>query len=105
MTDIEKNVMRRVHTIRVLRAFISLDTLVALVFAAALYGIGREVFVAKVFANGPQDLAGHLQYLSYAFVHTRVIVQALTLTALVSVVYLARETARLLTSVLVPRYA
>ena len=96
MSDIEKNVMRRVRIIHTVRPLVSASALALLVLVLALYGIGREVWVAKVFSNGPQGFAGHVEYLGYAFTHTRFTVQALSLLCLASVLYLARETARLL---------
>jgi hypothetical protein len=65
-----------------------------MVFVLALWGIGREVWVARVFANGPQDFIGHAFYLTYAFEHTRLVVQSLTLLTLASVIYIAREIGR-----------
>lgn len=104
-TTIEKNVMRRVKTIHMLRPFVSGGALAAVLFVAAMWGIGREVWVAKVFANGPQSLFGHGEYLAYAFTHTRFVVQALTLVSLASVIYLARETARAVGTLFSIRYA
>jgi hypothetical protein len=95
-TDIEKIVMRRVYRIRMLRAILSSTVLAGLVLVAALWGIGREVWVAMVFQNGPQGFLAHALYLVYAFEHTRIIVQTLVLVCLASIVYLARETAKLL---------
>lgn len=86
--------MRRVHRIRVLRLLISGSTLALVVCGVALWGIGREVWVARVFSNGPQDVFGHLRYLGYAFEHTNFLVQALSLFAAGSLVYLARAAAR-----------
>jgi len=97
-TNIEKNVMRRVHTVRVLRVVFSGVTASFLLLLLALYGIGREVWVARVFTNGPQDFFGHFTYLSYAFTHTRLIVQVLTLLTLASIIYLARSFARTISS-------
>ena len=68
----------------------------------ALYGLGREVWVARVFANGPQGFVGHALYLVYALEHTRFVVQALALLCIGSVIYLARETARALSSASTP---
>lgn len=82
--------MRRVHTIRIIRPIVSGGALAALVFALGLWGIGREVWVAKVFANGPQDFVGHARYLLYAFFHTRLLVQALVLAVAASALALAR---------------
>ena len=87
---IEQVVMRRVHRIRVLRTVFSGAAAAALLGLCALWGIAREVWVAKVFANGPQDFLGRAGYLTYAFAHTRLVVQALTLATLASLLYLAR---------------
>ncbi len=101
-SNIERLVMRRVHLIRILKLVISTVVLAALTAVAALWGIGREVWVAKVFANGPQDFYGRLQYLVYAFLHARLIVQVLTLATLASLLFLARETIRLLFTLFPP---
>lgn len=95
-SNIERVVMRRVHAIHVLRPIVSAGAFAALVAILALWGIGREVWVAKVFANAPHDFVGESRYLVYAFDHTRLVVQALTIVTLASLVYLAREAARLL---------
>lgn len=97
-STIEKNVMRRVHIMRILGLIISTVVLALLTLVLALYGIGREVWVALVFANGPQDFIGHAFYLLYALIHTRFIVQALALISFVALLYLIRETYRTLTS-------
>lgn len=101
-SNIERVVMRRVHTIRALRPAFSATALSVAVLVLALWGIGREVWVAKVFANGPQDLLGHTAYLGYAFLHTQFVVQVLAAASFASVVYLARETARMVARILVP---
>ncbi len=96
-TEIEKNVMRRIYRIRILYGIFSLATASLLLLVLSLWGIGREVWVAAVFANGPQNFSGHLLYLLYAFLHTRLIVQFLCLVVLASLFYLAYQTARFLT--------
>ena len=101
-SDIERIVMRRVHLIRILQLVISTIVLAALTFVAALWGIGREVWVARVFKNGPQDFSGHLAYLLYAFTHTRLIVQALVALTLASLLFLVYETVRFLASFSAP---
>ncbi len=93
-SDIEYIVMRRVRRVRALRPFLSGTAFAALVLTLALWAIGREVWVARVFENGPHSWVGHTEYLAYAFEHTRVIVQALTLTVLAAGLYLARAAAR-----------
>lgn len=95
-SNIEAVVMRRVRRIHTLSYFINSFVASAIVLAAALYGIGREVWVSRVFANGPQNFLGHSLYLAYAFEHTRLPVQVLSLLVLLSIVYLARETARII---------
>jgi hypothetical protein len=107
MTDfeqsrIEKNVMRRIYIIRVLKPIISSAALAAIVCVLALWGIGREVWVARVLENGPQNFVGHTFYLVYAFEHTRLVVQLLVLLTFASAIYLARETARAISSIFVP---
>lgn len=95
-SEIERVVMRRVRMIRFLRLLFSAQTLVALALAVVLWGIGREVWVAKVFENMPHSgdpFAVGRFYLS-AFEKTRVVVQALMLGALGALIYLARETTR-----------
>lgn len=104
-TDIERTVMRRVRLIRILALVISTGVFAALTFLAALWGIGKEVWVARIFENGPQDLLGRASYLWYAFLHTRLIVQALTLLSLASLFFLARELIRLAGDTLFPSHA
>jgi hypothetical protein len=104
-TDIERIVMRRVHLIRVLQLVISTVVFASLAFVAALWGIGREVWVARVFENGPQDFLGHASYLLYAFMHTRFIVQALAVLTLISLGFLVREIVRLSTVLITPSHS
>jgi hypothetical protein len=92
---IEKVVMRRVRRIALLRMIISGAVFAITLALLALYGIGREVWVAEVFRNGPQSFTGHALYLLYAFEHTRFVVQALVLICLLSLCYLIREFGRL----------
>ncbi len=93
-SPIERVVMRRVRRIRALRPIVSSGALAALVFTGALWGIGREVWVARVLENAPHNVDMLPQFYLAAFDHTRLIVQALTLLTLASLIYLARETAR-----------
>ncbi len=99
-SDIERVVMRRVRTIRVWRPIVSMGSLSALIFILALWGIGREVWVARVLENMPHssDLASVARFYLAAFGHTRVLVQALSLLTLASVIYLAQAASRALTS-------
>ncbi len=92
-SDIERIVMRRVHLIRILKLVISTIVLAVLTFIAALWGIGREVWVARVFENAPKDPRLLWDFYLAAFMHTRLIVEALTVLTLVSLIFLAREVA------------
>jgi len=106
-TNIEKNVMRRVRLIRILGLIISTLVLALVTFVLALWGIGKEVWVARVFQNMPQsgDFAETSRFYISAFGHTRFIVQALAVLTFVSFIYLARETVRALSSFLAPARA
>ena len=97
MTDqsnIERVVMRRILLIRILRLVISTVVLAILTSVAALWGIGREVWVARVFENAPKNIGDLPNFYFAAFTHTHIIVQVLTLLTLASLLYLAREIAR-----------
>lgn len=94
-TNIEHVVMRRVRLIRVLRLVISTVVLAVLAFVAALWGIGREVWVAHVLQNAPTRLQDAPSFYMAAFLHTHFIVQVLTVLTLASFLYLIVEIARL----------
>jgi hypothetical protein len=95
-SSIEKVVMRRILYIRILRPFVSNGAIATLILGLALWGIGKEVWVARVFQNAPHNVWALPQFYLAAFDHTRFLVQVLTLATLVSLFYLARETAKLL---------
>ena len=101
-TNIERMVMRRVHLIRILKLIISTVALAVLMFVAALWGIGREVWVARVFENAPQNIADLPGFYVAAFAHTNIVVQALTILTLVSLLFLTREIARLFLNLFAP---
>jgi FtsH-binding integral membrane protein len=101
-TDIERNVMRRVRLIRVLRLVISTVVLAILSFVAALWGIGREVWVAHVLENAPARMQDIPNFYIAAFLHTHFIVQVLTVLTLGSFIYLILELARLISDFSAP---
>jgi hypothetical protein len=94
--------MGRAKRIRVARAIVSSEALALIVAVAALWGIGREVWVARVFQNAPRfapsvaQLSAVAHFWLAAFANTRSVVQVLALAALAAVIYLAREAARTL---------
>jgi hypothetical protein len=95
-TNIERIVMRRVRLIRILALIISTAMFAVLTFIAALWGIGREVWVARVLENMPStsDFGALMSFLLAAFLHTRLIVQVLAVLTLTSLLFLASEIAR-----------
>jgi hypothetical protein len=95
ISPIEAVVMRRVRRIALLRILISGGILAFALALLALYGLGREVWVARVFENGPHGFFPGLGYLVYAFLHTRFVVQGLCVVAFASFLFLAREVVRL----------
>lgn len=98
-SSLEKAVMRRVYAIYILRPFFSGIALAAGIFAAALWGIGREVWVARVLENAPKDTVQMAQFYASAFGHTHGIVQILILISCGALVYVARETAQFISGV------
>ncbi|MFA6278806.1 MAG: hypothetical protein WC638_01840 [Candidatus Paceibacterota bacterium] len=103
-SNIERIVMRRVHLMRILGLIISTAVLALLTLILALWGIGREVWVARIFENMPHsgDFAAVGRFYLDAFGHTRLVVQVLTLLSLAACIYLARKTARALISFFTP---
>lgn len=105
-TNIHKTVMRRVRTIHALRSASTGAGASILLLILSLYLIGREVWVARVWHNMPSiaDVGSFATFFTYAFTHTRLSVQVLTLLAIFALLWLARECIRLI-SVPPHRYA
>ena len=93
-SNIERIVMQRVHLIRALRFAISSSVLSTLVSLGALWGIGREVWVARVLQNAPTNPLDLIRFYFAAFEHTRSIVQVLILLVLAALLYVAYEIVR-----------
>ena len=90
--------MRRVRLIRILWLVISTATLAILTLVLALWGIGKEVWVARVFQNAPENLMTLPSFFISAFGHTRTVVQILAILTFASFIYLARATIRAISS-------
>lgn len=90
-SNIERIVMQRVHLIHALRFAVSSSVLSTIISALALWGIGTQVWVAHVLQNAPANPLNLLFFYFTAFMHTRLIVQALVLLMIVSFIYLVRE--------------
>jgi hypothetical protein len=93
-TNIERIVMQRVHLIRALRFAVSGGVFSMLVSLLALWGIGREVWVAHVLQNAPKDPFDVPRFYLEACAHTRLIVQALVVLTIAALVFVAREIVR-----------
>ncbi len=93
-TNIERIVMQRVHLIRALRFAISGSVFSTLIFALALWGIGREVWVAHVLQNAPANPLDLPRFYLAAFLHTRLLVQVLSILTVAALLYVAREVSR-----------
>ena len=102
---IERTVMQRVHLIRALRFAISSGTFSLLVSILALWGIGREVWVAHVLQNAPANLIDLPRFYFAAFLHTSFIVQTLVIFVVVAFGFVAREISRALAFVSAVRNA
>jgi hypothetical protein len=98
-STIHTNVMRRVHTIHAVRPFLSGTALASALLLLAIWGIGREVWVAHVVQNLEEVARSGsvLNFLVAAFMNTRFIVQVLTLVAASALVYTFAEFIRALT--------
>lgn len=89
--------MRRIERIRLVKLVAApLGALAVLVIA--LWGIGREVWVAKVVENMPSllDVPGMLSFASAAFLHTDLMVQMLAVLLVAATLWLASEVAHIL---------
>ena len=103
-SDIERTVMRRVRMVHALQPFASMGMLAALICIAALWGIGREVWVAHVFQNAPHaGLVSLGRFYVAAFEHTKLAVQALVLVTGASALLFAQALLRPMTGLVAPR--
>lgn len=95
---IKSVVMRRVRTVHIVRSPLTTSILSVLVFAVALWGIGREVWVARVFQNEPTftNMNAVMRFYLAAFLDTRFIVQVLAVVAIASLIWLTYNLMRAL---------
>lgn len=93
-SEIERIVMQRVHLIRALRFAVSNSVFSTLVSLLALWGLGREVWVARVLQNAPANFLDIPRFYVAAFLNTNLIVQLLVLLIVASALYLALEITR-----------
>lgn len=98
---IHTNVMRRVHIIHALQPLITTTALSTLAFLFALWGIGKQVWVAQVVQNMPSlaDSAAFARFMLAAFANTEFVVQALVVIALAAVLWMVADALRSLRQV------
>lgn len=90
-SEIHKKVMRRVHTVHALRPLTTTTALSMLALLLAVWGIGRQVWVAQVFNNMPSDATAAARFMLAAFTHTEFVVQALIVLALLAALWLVSD--------------
>ncbi len=88
--------VRRIYAIRKATPSVLASSLFAV---AALWAIGREVWVAQVFANMPSifDIPAVTSFMTYAFFHTDLPVQILCVALAVAAVGFVKSCVRILT--------
>lgn len=91
---IERTVMMRVYRTRALRLLSRGYVLGPVLAILALWGIGREVWVARVFENAPADILSSLSFYASAFLHTEAIVQLLSFAVFAAVVWMVYDALR-----------
>ena len=91
-SSISSTVMRRVRIMHATRTFAPVFV-ASILFMLAVWEIGREVWVAKVFENMPSfaNVPAVLNFIGNAFVNTEVAVQVFSILALGALVWLARS--------------
>lgn len=91
-SNILHTVMRRVSIIHFART-LAPGGVAIVFFGAALWGIGREVWVARVLENMPSvwNLPEVLSFLAGAFLHTEFLVQVFLIIAVAALVWAGRS--------------
>ncbi len=88
-SSISDTVLRRVRRIHLVRQIAPLGSVFG-IFIVALWGIGREVWVAKVLANMPPigDISIFAQFVVQTFLHTELLVQVLIIVVVATTLWL-----------------
>lgn len=89
-------VMSRVRAVHAMRPFVSLSAMCIVLAAVSIYAVSREVWVEMVLRNMPDatNVLAVANFFAHAFVHTGLIVQAFSVVAFVSALFLIRESLR-----------
>jgi hypothetical protein len=92
-SSIHTIVMSRVRTIHVLRSLFTSTSLSVAAVIFSLWGVGREVWVSRVFADMPSliNIGAVVHFYLAAFMNTRFIVQILIVIMLAASVWFVRN--------------
>lgn len=93
MTNTKNIVMSRVRAIHAMRPFVSTSALCVVLALVSVYAVSRAVWVEMVLRNMPDitNVGALLSFFTYAFLHTGFAVQAFSILALVSSLFLVRD--------------
>jgi hypothetical protein len=96
ISRMKTRIMRRVRIIHILQSSVTTTVLSIGIFVLALWGVGREVWVSRVFQNMPSltNYSAVLHFYLAAFLDTRFIVQVLSILTLGAFVWLAYNVSR-----------
>jgi hypothetical protein len=97
---VRTDVMRRVHIIHTVEPLLTTMVASIVLFVVGLWGIGREVWVARVLHNMPSwsNVGAVAHFYLAAFLDTRFIVQVLIVLVVATFIWLAYSSAKMLTS-------
>lgn len=98
MTTTKAIVMSRVRTIHAMRPFVSTGALAFVLVLVSVYAVSREVWVEMVFRNMPDitNVVAVTNFFAQAFLNTGMVVQALSVVAMVATLFLVRESIKAL---------
>jgi hypothetical protein len=97
-SPIQSIVMRRVYFIHTAAPLLSTMLVSSVLFIVALWGVGREVWVARVIRNMPSlsNATAVIHFYAAAFLDTRFIVQILSVLVIATSIWLAANIVRIL---------
>jgi hypothetical protein len=100
MSNTKAIVMSRVRAIHFMRPLVSTQALCAVLAIVSVYAVSREVWVEMVLRNMPEvtNVVAVANFFAHAFVHTGLIVQAFSVVAFASALWLVVEGGRSLSS-------
>ena len=100
-SQLKKEIMLRVRFVHLVKRALQPFAIKMVVAVAALFAVGRMVFVAKVFENAPSvsQVSEFSTFFVRAFTHTEFAVQAVILAITIAVVLALRDVAKTISMV------